>query len=72
MEFKRAKVFFFLQKLKLNISKKGILSNKECIEILNVVPNVVLGVVPDVVINVLSYIVIDVVLNVVLLWDCML
>ena len=70
MEFKRAKVIF--QKLKLNISKKGIVSNKECIKILNAVLNVVLGVVPDVVINVLSYIVIDVVLNVGLLWDCML
>ena len=70
MEFKRAKVIS--SKNKLNISKKEILSNKECIEILNAVLNVVLGVVPDVVINVLSYIVIDVVLNVGLLWDCML
>ena len=68
MEFKRAKVI--LQN-KLNTSKKEILSNKECIEILNAVLNVVLGVVPDVVINVLSNIVIDVVLNVGLLWDCM-
>ena len=68
MEIKRAKIIFF-QQLKLNISKKEILSNKECIEILNAVLNVVLGVVPDVVINVLSNIVIDVVLNVGLLRD---